>query len=75
MFRLELGSSWERIQQLLGMDVPVGMTQLYFDGKSMGANVGLDSCYIGSLIFSSVSKIQHASVKMLDSTDHRMTAS
>ena len=33
--------NWERIQQLLGMDVPVEMTLLYFDCTFMGANVGL----------------------------------
>ena len=35
--------NWERIQQLLGMDVQVGMTQLYFDGTFMGAAVGLEA--------------------------------
>ena len=47
------------------MDVLVGMTQLYFDGTFMGATVGLESCYIGSLNLNSGSKFQHASVKML----------
>ena len=66
--------NWEHIQQLLGMDVTEGMTQLYFDGTFMGANVGLESCYTGLLNLNSDSKFQHASVKMLDSSDHRMTA-
>ena len=56
--------NWEHIQQKLGMDVPVGMTQLYFDGTFMGATVGLESCYIGSLNLNAGSKFQHASVKM-----------
>ena len=47
------------------MDVPVGITQLYFDGTFMGASIGLEACYLGSLNLNSGSKFQHAAVKML----------
>ena len=56
--------NWERIQQKSGMDVAVGMAQLYFDGTFMGATVGFESCYVGSLNLNSGSKFQNASVKM-----------
>ena len=56
--------NWEHIHQKLGMDVPVRMRQLYFDGTFMGATVGLESCYIGSLNLNAGSKFQHESVKM-----------
>ena len=49
----------ERIQQKLGMDVSVGMTQLYFDGTFMGASVGLEACYLGSMNLNSGSEFQH----------------
>ena len=55
----------EHIQQKLGMDLPVGMTQLCFDGTFMGASVGLEACFFGSLNLNSGSKFQHPSVKML----------
>ena len=66
--------NWERIQKLSGMDVTVGITHLNFNSTSMGANVGLESCYTWSLNLNSGSRFQHASAKMLDSSDHRMTA-
>ena len=63
------------------MDAPVGMTQLYFDGTFMGASVGLEHCYLGSMNFSAAAKFQHVSVKMLallpkydkDAADKRLT--
>ena len=34
--------------QQSGLEVAVGMTQLFFDGAFMGASVGLESAYLGS---------------------------
>ena len=37
--------------QQLGWDIAVRMTQLYFDDTFIGASVGLESAYLGSLNF------------------------
>ena len=43
--------NWGHLQQQLGLEVAIGVTQLYFDGTFMGARVGLDSVYLGSLLY------------------------
>ena len=41
--------AWERIQELLGIRVPIGFSQLYFDATFMGQNVGIEAGYVSSL--------------------------
>jgi hypothetical protein len=56
--------NWERIQKMLGFDVAVGLAQMYFDGTFMGATVGVETGYVGSLNLSAAAKSQHAAVKL-----------
>ena len=56
--------SWERIQIILGKDVAVGVSQLYFDGTFMGPSTGIESGYIASLNLLSAAKFEQESVKM-----------
>ena len=44
---------WEHIQKILGMIVPSGTVQLYFDETFQGANVGVEVVYTVHLVFES----------------------
>ena len=56
--------NWERIQTILGRDVALGLSQLYFDATFMGPGTGIESGYLASLNLRAAAKFQQESVKM-----------